>query len=347
MQEDDTEPAEVQEVVDVVTTANLITEVVTAASKTLAAACTNLTAAEAQVPAATTAVTLTAAPSRRRKGIVIRDPEEESSPSTIISAETKSKDKEAELNKNIDRDEAIDHVKKKAQEDHAIKRYFDSNVAFLIKSKEYLEQKESRALKRINETPAQRAAKRQKLDEEVEELKRHLQIVPNKDDDVYTEATPLARKINVRKAKHTCSDLEDSEKCTWSNKVQRMKAIGIMSLQKALGTKLDMSTAYHPKTNRQSERIIQTLEDMLRACVIDSGKGEVRFGKREKLNPRYVRPFKVLKKVGSISYKLELLQELSRVHNTFHVSNLKKFHADEPLAVPLDGLHFDDKLHFV
>ncbi|GJW25861.1 putative reverse transcriptase domain-containing protein [Tanacetum coccineum] len=221
------------------------------------------------------------------------------------------------------------------------------------------------------------------------------------------------------------------------------------SLQKALGTNLDMSTAYHPQTDGQSERTIQTLEDMLRACAIDFGKGwvnhlplvefsynnsyhasikaapfealygrkcrspvcwaevgqvqltgpelvqettekiiqikqrmqvardrqksyadlkrkpmefqvgdkvmlkvspwkgVVRFGKRGKLNPRYVGPFKVLEKVGSVAYKLELPEELSRVHNTFHVSNLKKCYADEPLAVPLDGLHFDDKLHFV
>nr|GEU58957.1 protein kinase-like domain, phloem protein 2-like protein [Tanacetum cinerariifolium] len=57
------------------------------------------------------------------------------------------------------------------------------------------EAKESRALKRLNETPVKKAAKRQKLDKEVEELKRHIQIVPNEDDDVYTDATPLARKI--------------------------------------------------------------------------------------------------------------------------------------------------------
>ncbi|GKC09448.1 hypothetical protein Tco_1001058 [Tanacetum coccineum] len=76
-------------------------------------------------------------------------------------------------------------------------------------------------------------------------------------------------------------------------------------------------------------------------------KGVVRFGKRGKLNPRYVGPFKVLAKVGAVAYKLELPQELSRVHNTFHVSNLKKCYADEPLAVLLDGLHIDDKLHFI
>nr|GEY91419.1 putative reverse transcriptase domain-containing protein [Tanacetum cinerariifolium] len=64
-------------------------------------------------------------------------------------------------------------------------------------------------------------------------------------------------------------------------------------------------------------------------------------------DPRYVVPFKVLEIVGDVAYKLDLPEEMSRVHNTVHVSNLKKCHADEPLAVPLDGLHFDDKLHFV
>ncbi|GJT97715.1 putative reverse transcriptase domain-containing protein [Tanacetum coccineum] len=167
------------------------------------------------------------------------------------------------------------------------------------------------------------------------------------------------------------------------------------SLQKALGTNLDMSTAYHPQTYRQSERTIQTLKDMPRACVIDFGKvqettekiiqikqriqaardrqknyadlkcklmefqvgdrvmlkvspwkGVVRFGKWGKLNPRYVRPFKVSEKVRAVAFKVELPQELSRVHNTFHVSNLKKCYTDEPLAVPLGGVHNDDKLYF-
>nr|GFA58800.1 putative reverse transcriptase domain-containing protein [Tanacetum cinerariifolium] len=164
-------------------------------------------------------------------------------------------------------------------------------------------------------------------------------------------------------------------------------------VKKLYCTRLDMSTAYHPETKGQSERTIQTLEDMLCACAIDFGKGwvnhlplvefsynnsyhvsikaapfealygrkfgdkvmlkvspwkgVVRFGKRGKLNPRYVGPFKVLERVGDVAYKLDLPEELSRVDNIFHVSNLKKCNADEPLAVPLDGLHFDDKLHFV
>ncbi|GJS00285.1 hypothetical protein Tco_0316793 [Tanacetum coccineum] len=76
-------------------------------------------------------------------------------------------------------------------------------------------------------------------------------------------------------------------------------------------------------------------------------KGVVRFGKRGKLNPRYIGRFKVLEKVREVAYKLELPKELSRVHNIFHVSNLKKCYTDEPLAVPLDGLHFNEKLQFV
>nr|GEZ70696.1 putative reverse transcriptase domain-containing protein [Tanacetum cinerariifolium] len=76
-------------------------------------------------------------------------------------------------------------------------------------------------------------------------------------------------------------------------------------------------------------------------------KGVVRFGKRGKLYPRYVGLFKVLERIGDVAYKLDLPEEPGKVHNTFHVSNLKKCHADEPLAVPLDGLHVDDKLHFV
>nr|GEW44802.1 hypothetical protein [Tanacetum cinerariifolium] len=75
--------------------------------------------------------------------------------------------------------------------------------------------------------------------------------------------------------------------------------------------------------------------------------GVVRFGKWGKLNPRYVRPFKVLMKVGAIAYKLELPQELSRVHNTFHVSNLKKCYSNDPLVVSLEGLQLDAKLYFV
>nr|GFA63619.1 putative reverse transcriptase domain-containing protein [Tanacetum cinerariifolium] len=76
-------------------------------------------------------------------------------------------------------------------------------------------------------------------------------------------------------------------------------------------------------------------------------KGVVRFGKRGKLNPRYVGSFKVLAKVGKVAYKLELPQELSRVHHTFHVSNLKKCYSDEPLVMPLEGVHIDDTLQFM
>ncbi|GJU86901.1 putative reverse transcriptase domain-containing protein [Tanacetum coccineum] len=107
------------------------------------------------------------------------------------------------------------------------------------------------------------------------------------------------------------------------------------SLQKALGTSLDMIDGVQV---RDRDRV------MLKSFTLER---VVRFVKRGKLNPRYVGPFKVLEKVRSLAYKLELPQELSRVHNTFYVSNLKKCYSDELLAVPLEGLHVDDKLCFV
>nr|GEZ75859.1 hypothetical protein [Tanacetum cinerariifolium] len=170
--DDETEPAEVQEVVDVITTTKLITKVVTATSAIV-------TTAEAQVPAAT----LTTAPAR-----IVTAPNE---PKPLKKKQQIELDKQyarelhAELNKDIDWDEAIDHAK------------FNSNVAFLLKIKERIKEDENRALQKLNETLAERAGKRRKLDDEVEKLRRHLQIVPNKDDDVYTEAIPLARKVPV------------------------------------------------------------------------------------------------------------------------------------------------------
>ncbi|GJS61168.1 putative reverse transcriptase domain-containing protein [Tanacetum coccineum] len=152
------------------------------------------------------------------------------------------------------------------------------------------------------------------------------------------------------------------------------------------GTRLDFELAsYHPETDGQSERTIQTLEDMLRTTdkivqikqriqaahvrqksytdvrrkplefqvgdrvvlKVSPRKGVIRFGKRGKSNPRYIGPFKVLAKMGTVTYKLELPQQLSKVHNTFHVSNLKKCLSNEPLAIPLDEIHINDKLYFV
>ncbi|GKD12878.1 hypothetical protein Tco_1197285 [Tanacetum coccineum] len=80
---------------------------------------------------------------------------------------------------------------------------------------------------------------------------------------------------------------------------------------------------------------------------ISPWKGMIRFGKREKLSPRYVRPFKIIARVGTVAYKLELPEELRRIHNTFLVINLKKCLADENLVIPLKEIQLDDKLHFI
>nr|GEV47071.1 putative reverse transcriptase domain-containing protein [Tanacetum cinerariifolium] len=76
-------------------------------------------------------------------------------------------------------------------------------------------------------------------------------------------------------------------------------------------------------------------------------KGVIRFGKRGKLSPRYVGPFKIIKRIGPVTYKLELLDKLHGIHNTFHVSNLNKCLADENLVIPLEEIQLDDKLHFI
>ncbi|GJZ45852.1 putative reverse transcriptase domain-containing protein [Tanacetum coccineum] len=221
------------------------------------------------------------------------------------------------------------------------------------------------------------------------------------------------------------------------------------SIQDVLGTRLDMSTAYHPQTGGHSERTIQTLKDMLRACVLDfegswdvhlplvefsynnsyhssvrcapfkalygrkcrspimwtevgegqligpelvqettekisqikdrlkaardcqksyadkrrkplefsvseyvllkvsPWKGVVRFGKKGKLAPRFIGPFEITERIGPVAYRLRFPKELNGVHDTFHMSNLKKCLADPTLQVPLDEIQIDAKLNFV
>nr|GEY78274.1 hypothetical protein [Tanacetum cinerariifolium] len=185
---------EVQEAVEVVTTAKLITKVVNAASTPVSAASTIIPTTKKIIPAVELnipAVTITAAPvkvavasTRRRRRVVIRDPEEESS--TKTSDETMSKDK--------GKGKSYDDIRP------IFKAKFNTNMEFILKSKEQIEEEESSALESINETPSQKAAKRRRLnqeDKDVEEIKQHLEIVPNEDNGVYTEATPLARKVPV------------------------------------------------------------------------------------------------------------------------------------------------------
>ncbi|GJS73088.1 putative reverse transcriptase domain-containing protein [Tanacetum coccineum] len=117
------------------------------------------------------------------------------------------------------------------------------------------------------------------------------------------------------------------------------------TLQKALGTQLDMSTAYHPQTDGQSKRTIQTLEDMLKASPVLWAE----IGESSLIGPELVQETtdKILERIGLVAYRLRLPEELSSVHDTFHVSNLKKCLADANLLVPLNEIKIDKTLHFV
>nr|GEX12670.1 putative reverse transcriptase domain-containing protein [Tanacetum cinerariifolium] len=155
------------------------------------------------------------------------------------------------------------------------------------------------------------------------------------------------------------------------------------TLQKALGTQLNLSTAYHPETDGQSERTIQTLEDIYHAsikaapfeapygrkCRLPICWSEVRDSqltgpelirettkkivqiknrlKRGKLSPRYIKPFEIIERIGPVAYKLELPEKLRGIHNTFHVSNLKKCLANENIVIPLEEIQLENKLHFI
>nr|GEV51884.1 reverse transcriptase domain-containing protein [Tanacetum cinerariifolium] len=99
-------------------------------------------------------------------------------------------------------------------------------------------------------------------------------------------------------------------------------------------------------TDRHNKPIEFQVGDMV-MLKVSPWKGVIRFGKRRKLNPRYIRPFKVLNKVRTVAYRLELPDQLSRIHSTFHVSNLKKCYADELLAISLGEIHIDDTLTFI
>ncbi|GJX07412.1 reverse transcriptase domain-containing protein [Tanacetum coccineum] len=275
----------------------------------------------------------------------------------------------------------------------------------------------------------------------VDRLTKSAHFLPMKETDSTEKLTRLYMKEIVARHGIPVSIISDRDSHFTSRVWQ--------SLHEALGTQLNLSTAYHPQTDGQSERTIQTLEDMLRACVIDFGngwdrhlplvefsynnsyhtsikaapfealygrkcrspvcwaevgeaqltgpkiihettekifkikdrmqaardrqksyadkrrrplefevgdkvmlkvapwKGVMRFGKRGKLNPRYIGPFRIIERIGPVAYRLELPQELSRVHNVFHICNLKKCLSDDTLVIPLEEIQLDDKLNFI
>nr|GFB42005.1 hypothetical protein [Tanacetum cinerariifolium] len=208
---------------------------------------TTIPAAKPSILAA--APTVVAAYTRRRKGVIIRDPEEELPLKTPAETPKEEIDRDHDgFNKDVDWDAAMDHVNQKSSSNpQYIKRYqgmkkrpqtesearknimiylkntagykmdffkgmtyaqnfpifqarFDENIRFLFKSKEEMEAEDQEIIKSINETPAQKAAKRRKLSEEAQEaedLRKRLEVVEDEDDDVFIKATPLASKVPV------------------------------------------------------------------------------------------------------------------------------------------------------
>ncbi|GKC58428.1 putative reverse transcriptase domain-containing protein [Tanacetum coccineum] len=151
------------------------------------------------------------------------------------------------------------------------------------------------------------------------------------------------------------------------------------SLYKALGTRLDMSTTYHPQTDVQSERTIQMLEDMLRACatpfealygrkcrspicwaevgdsqltgpkiIHETTEKIIQIKSRIQVTRDHQKSYAdIIANVRTVTYRLELPEQFSRVRSTFHVSNLKKCLSDKTLTIPLDEIQIDDKLYFI
>ncbi|GJS77956.1 putative reverse transcriptase domain-containing protein [Tanacetum coccineum] len=121
-------------------------------------------------------------------------------------------------------------------------------------------------------------------------------------------------------------------------------------LKNSIGSKVQITVAARDRQRIYANVRRKPLEFQVGDRVmlkVSPRKGVICFGKRGKLNPRYIGPFKILKRVGPVAYKLELLKELRNVHNTFHVSNLKKCLSDESLVIPMKELHLNDKLNFV
>nr|GEY61544.1 hypothetical protein [Tanacetum cinerariifolium] len=205
---DEAEPAEVKKVIEVVTAAKLMIEVVTIAATTISVA---------QVPKAS-------AP-RRRRGVIIQDPEEATTASVIMQSDVKSSEEEKkarQYNHEISSLKRKPVTKAQAGKNMMVylknmagfkmdffrgltytdirpifEKHYNLNQDFLERVEEEVTGQEEEGSKRKDDSLKQRAAKKQTINEETEELKTHLHIVPNDDDDVYTEATPLALKVPV------------------------------------------------------------------------------------------------------------------------------------------------------
>ncbi|GJR74515.1 putative reverse transcriptase domain-containing protein, partial [Tanacetum coccineum] len=164
-----------------------------------------------------------------------------------------------------------------------------------------------------------------------------------------------SRQLKVHEENYTTHNLElgailDTQKEAMKRKNVRAKKLGRdLIMHESHKSKYSI----HPGSDKMYQDLKQLYwwpnmkADIATYLKVSPWKGVIRFGKHGKLSPRYIRPFKILARVGPVAYTLELPEELKGIHSMFHVSNLKKCLADENLIIPLDEIQLDDQLHFI
>ncbi|GJR48076.1 putative reverse transcriptase domain-containing protein [Tanacetum coccineum] len=175
----------------------------------------------------------------------------------------------------------------------------------------------------------------------VDQLTKSAHFLPMKNMDSIEKLTQLYLKEDVCRHGVPISIISDRDIHFTSNSGDRFGRH-----RPSARVKLEIAKSHESYTDRRTKPLEFKVGDML-LLKVSPWKGVISFGKHEKLRPRYIRPFKILERVDLMAYTLELPEKLQGIHNTFHVSNLKKCLADENLIIPLDEVQLDDKMHFI
>ncbi|GJV29029.1 putative reverse transcriptase domain-containing protein [Tanacetum coccineum] len=181
----------------------------------------------------------------------------------------------------------------------------------------------------------------------VDRLTKSAHFLPMKETDSIEKLTRQYLKEVVSRHGVPVLIISDREIITRVSKLHRLKLSTAKNIDRLfVGLRLETPSSQKNYTDKRRKPLEFKVGDMV-MLKVSPWKGVIRFSKRGKLNHRCIGPFKILDRVGTLAYRLKLPEQLSRVHSTFHVSNLKKCFVDEPLAIPLDEIQIDDKLNFI